>query len=195
VHGFAAAGERESYYSFSAGFGSSIDLYGASDDFVIGSAMEAQFTNTRGGLSGKAHGWPERPASNGTRGIQIAGAGRRIEGRTKLVFGRFIDSECRLQRIVRERSREVIDVDMGAVQNARGALRFTCLQLSQSLAQAHSIELRDGKRADTTFVATDAARDPGTALANGFGHGAIDDLYQFGVVCHAVDCPFRTVLT
>jgi len=120
---------------------------------------------------------PEGTACDGARRVQIAGARLGIEHRTGFVFrqsgealfGRFILIQHAGRGVAREIGAQPGYGLARAFPHAGAAPRIACLQIGQPLAQAHGIQLGDGKRTQAAFRASQAARQPRAALARGLG--------------------------
>jgi len=136
-----------------------------------------------------AHWWAELAARHRAISVKIAGAGRRIERRTRLVVRKFVERELRSivfrenasLGISRQLRRQTHDCVAGTGADTIRAIGIDASQFSKSSLQARNIELADGKRTMTTLGASRTADEPGTGLSNCIGKRSIDNLDQFAV--------------
>ena len=96
----------------------------------------------------------EGPAGDRTPFIEVARAGLRIEGGTRLVFGRY-------------------GVVPGTPPNASGAAG---LDRRQSFPEAGRVFRRDGEGSEAAFEAARMASEPWTSFASGLQQTRVDDL-------------------
>jgi 1-acyl-sn-glycerol-3-phosphate acyltransferase len=168
-----------------------IYFHRAGRDLLVAGPPVAQLTYAQV-LRRVAQRRPEGTARDGARRVQIAGARLGIQHRTGFVFrqsgealfGRFTLVQYAGLGIAWEIGAQPDCRVTHAFPHAAAAPRIARLQIGQPLAQAHGIQLGDGKRAHAAFRASQAALEPSAALARGLAQGGIDDLYQVAIGGH-----------
>lgn len=117
-------------------------------------------------------------------GVEIAGAGRGVEGGTRLVVavvfeggeGIGVVAEDAGGRVAREGWRQAFKRVGNPLVDAGGAFWIGVFEVSHARTEAGSVELGDLEDTDTTLRATDAAGEPGAAFLDGAGEFGVDDL-------------------
>ena len=169
-----------------------VQLHFTGGDLVAGGALEAKFAHANR-VCPAADGRAENAASNGTRGIEVAGALLGVECRAgflvcqggEAVVGFVAFLQHAGHGVAREIPAKARQVLAGTLADALGAACVAPLEFGKAIAQAPGVELADRERADATLVAAGAAHQPCAALARGFGQCGIHNLDERGVGCHA----------
>lgn len=126
-------------------------------------ALKAEFANSESAFHAERR--PEDSAGHGTRGVQVAEAGCRIEDRTRLVIGKVFEVGARFVERARDRiagktAGEARDRHFGAAANRFGSFRVDLRERGQALAKASGVEFRNGKDADAALGAAGCALQP-----------------------------------
>lgn len=161
----------------------------AGGDLLVGYALIAKLTYAQAAFRAGAYRRAKCPARHGAGGVKIAFARLRVESGTRLIVSKvceigkssFIFTENAACRIAGETARESRHRRLCPPPYARSALRVRSLQVTQALAEALGVKLRNGKRADAALRTPGAAHQPFTALAGGIRQRGVNNLDQLPV--------------
>jgi hypothetical protein len=155
----------------------------ASRDFGVAGPLVAQLAD-RQRFCTETDDRAEGAASDGPRGIEVACAGGRIEGGTRLALGRLVAGEGIAKRVLRTFPAHPFHRSLGALANPGRTRRVERFEIRQSCPQTDGIELGYAKGPDAALETAGPADEPGAAPARGFSHGSIYDLDEVGVGWH-----------
>lgn len=184
--GVSAAAGLCADFAFECGF-EFLDLNfdARSSDFLFRGSLKAEFANAHR-VSAPRHSGTEGAAGEGPVCVEVASLSERVERRTRLVFGEFVEALVGLRTLLESSSSQVAREAIGVSADKRlgSGLDGGCPggigsgEFREPLAKAAGISLRDGERANTAVGAAGPAGEPGTGFADRFRHGGVDDLHK-----------------